>query len=185
MPRKLGMNRHQKAAHKRGEPQIGREQIQEMLALSTSEDAEDRLEAASNLCPCHVRTRIPEVWEALYRMMEDEDSRVRQAAWHTIEDGGKPGDEAGELRLERLCDTEQDPRVRKFAEATLRKIGCNRKERLKVLDRLAVVRPVRRRDKCDFCGGTDLLVEIDPQTMIPADPYPRAALICDACARIA
>ena len=55
-----------------------------MLVLSESADVENRLCAAEHLCPCHVRTRIPEVWNALFRMLKDSDARVRQQAWHTL-----------------------------------------------------------------------------------------------------
>src|SRR5258706_16113998 len=115
MRKTFGMNKHQKAAHKQGERQAGREQIQELLVMAESEEREDRLIAAENLCPCHVRARIPAVWEALYRLMEDPGRQVRQAAWHTIEDGGKPADEAGSDLLEALCRKETDPKVKQFA----------------------------------------------------------------------
>ena len=97
MPKTKGLNPHQKAAQKVGERRAGREQIAELLEKSKSEDADDRCEAAENLCPCHVRRRIPEVWDALYRMLEDPDVRVRRAAWHTLEDGGTPDDPALDL----------------------------------------------------------------------------------------
>ncbi|MEZ4637693.1 MAG: hypothetical protein R2856_22515 [Caldilineaceae bacterium] len=69
-----GMNRHQKAAFRPGEHRyVGT--IERLLELAQSDDPEDRLEAASNLCPCHLRRRIDEAWQALYRMMEDPDVR--------------------------------------------------------------------------------------------------------------
>ena len=69
--------------------------------MSQSEDPMDRLQAAFFLCPWHVRKRIDEVWEALYRMLEDDDPKVRRAAWHTLEDGGKPDDPALDEIIER------------------------------------------------------------------------------------
>jgi hypothetical protein len=86
------------------------EQVAELLAMAQSNDEADRLSAAENLCPCHVRTRIPAAWDAIYLMMEDSSPRVRQAAWHTIEDGGKPGDEVSVDLLERLCRDEKESR---------------------------------------------------------------------------
>src|SRR5579862_5216449 len=116
MPRKLGWNKHQKAAHKTGEARVGKEQVAELLEMACSADAEERLEAARYLCPCHVRTRIPAVWETLYRLMQDPDPRVRRQAWHTIEDGGTPRDAASRASLEQRFRGETDPKVRKFAE---------------------------------------------------------------------
>ena len=181
MRKTFGMNKHQKAVYKPGERKVGKEQVAELLVMSESEDPEDRLVAAENLCPCHVRTRIPAVWDALFRMMEDADTRVRRAAWHTIEDGGKPKGEEDLARLERICRQETDPKVRKFAEFTLNKVfGANRNRDLAELW-LAGKPEIKRRGKCDFCGETGVFVQLDLQTMIPTDTYPRAALICDAC----
>ena len=67
-------------------------EIWHYIELSNSDDPSERLEAARNLCPCHVRRRVDEAWDALYRMMEDPDDDVRVAAYHTLEDGGKPDD---------------------------------------------------------------------------------------------
>ena len=111
-----GLNRHQKAARRPGEERVGREMVEELLQLSRSPDPADREHAASFLCPCHVRRRIEEVWNALFRMMEDEDVRVRRAAWHTLEDGGKPDDPRLDRLLDRLSRTETDRRVRSFID---------------------------------------------------------------------
>src|SRR5207248_2721971 len=84
MRKTSGMNRHQKAAHRAGEQRVGREEIEELLERSHSADPEERLTAARYLCPCHVRRRLQPVWDALYRLLEDADVRVRRAAWHTL-----------------------------------------------------------------------------------------------------
>jgi len=49
--------------------------------------------------------------------MQDPDPR----AWHTIEDGGTPRDEASRAILEQRFRAEPDPKVRKFAEEVYRK----------------------------------------------------------------
>jgi hypothetical protein len=179
---KMGMNKHQKAVYKVGERHTSSAEIAELLELACSADAEDRLIAAEHLCPCHVRTRIPAVWEALFRMMADADNRVRQRAWHTIEDGGKPTDAQDVAILERICAAETDPKVRRFAEQTLDKVLGPRKQRELALLKTAHLQPSRQRGKCDFCGQTDVFVEMDLQTMIPNGEFPRAALICARCA---
>ena len=63
--RRKGLNKHQRAAFREGEERIGREEIRALLQLSESKDPADRLQAASLLCPCHVRKRIEEVWAAI------------------------------------------------------------------------------------------------------------------------
>src|SRR5690348_43970 len=132
MRKTLGLNKHQKAVRKVGEKQVGREEIEELLEQSHSEDAEERLVAASYLCPCHVRRRIPAVWEALYRLLEDEDVRVRRAAWHTLEDGGRPDDPALDEILERVLRSDTDRQVLGFA----RKLAGPRHDRELVVARL-------------------------------------------------
>jgi hypothetical protein len=174
-----GMNKHQKAAHRPGEPRVSREDIAVLLELSRSEDPEERLVAATYLCPCHVRHRDEEVWEALYRMMEDPDVRVRRRAWHTLEDGGCPSDPAFEPILKRTLAQEQDRTVLGFARMFAR--PYEEKERIALR---TAARPERKqRGKCDFCGETDVFVRRDLDTMIPTDGMPRAAWICDACAK--
>src|SRR5262245_27922404 len=104
-----GMSTHQKAAHKVGEVRVSRAQIADLLELSRSHKTQERLLASTFLCPCHVKARIPVVWEALYRLMTDADPRVRLAAWHTLEDGGLPSDRTIFARLEELFTKETDP----------------------------------------------------------------------------
>ena len=182
MRKTLGMNRHQRAAHKVGELRVSREQIPELLTLSNSSDAEDRLIAAQYLCPCHVRGRIPEVWDALYRMMEDTDQRVRLRAWHTLQDGGLPPDPAGIDLLERLFKKETDPKVRNFAWGILSKELTAREKREQARQNLTSRSAHRQRGRCDFCGERDVFVERDLETMIPADGQQRAAWVCERCA---
>src|SRR5438552_9707782 len=115
MRKTLGMNQHQKAVYRVGERRVGRDEIQELLAQSRSADREERLAAAQFLCPCHVRRRIEAVWEALFRLLEDPDVRVRRAAWHTLEDGGRPDDSALDVILDRTLENETDAQVLRFA----------------------------------------------------------------------
>lgn len=182
MRKTFSMNKHQKAAHKIGERRTSPEEIAEHLVMACSMDAEDRLQAAEHLCPCHVRRRIPEVWTALYQLMEDPDRRVRQAAWHTIEDGGKPSDEDAISHLKALANRESDPKIATFARHTLDKVLGPQADRELALMRLAG-RQVGRRGKCDFCGASDVQVEWEIGAVIPAPGGDRAACICDSCAK--
>jgi hypothetical protein len=180
MRKTFGMNKHQKAAHKTREPQVGREEIAELLAMARSGDPEERAVAAQYLCPCHVRTRIEPVWEALYRMLEDSDVRVRRAAWHTLEDGGRPDDPTLDAILERTLHNETDARVRRFAE----KVAGPRQDQELTQMWLAGRPAIKKRGKCDFCGQADVIVDFALDTLIPTgDGLSRAALICEPCAQ--
>jgi hypothetical protein len=114
--------------------------------------------------------------------MEDEDWRVRRQAWHTIEDGGKPSDPDIVTHLKRLRDAETDPKVRKFADFTWKKVFGTQLEDEERARLWAVSRERKERGKCDFCGLSNVFVTRDMETMIPTDGLPRAAWICDQCA---
>ena len=144
------LNKHQKKARRPGERRVNAPEVRELIAFSKSADADDRLLAASYLCPCHVRRRVDEAWEVLFRMMEDPDVRVRRRAWHTIEDGGGGADPRVQAIADRVWSTETDPQVRGFIE----EFCGSRTRRQRLLDRAAAA-PVRRTvGKCDFCGAT-------------------------------
>lgn len=180
MARPAAQNRYRRAAHRRGERRIGRAQIPELLELSRSDKVDERLVAAKYLCPCHTRGRIPEVWDAIYRMMQDADVRVRFAAWHTLEDGGLPPEPEARARLEGLYNQERDHKVRRMAEIRLGPVLAERRRQELAAMRFASSPPSR--GKCDFCGERDRTVERDLETMIPTGALPRPALICQRCA---
>lgn len=178
MRKTFGMNKHQKAVYRPGERRVGREQIAELLVKSESDDADDRCEAAENLCPCHVRRHIEPVWAALYRMLEDPEARVRRAAWHTLEDGGTPDDPALDPIIERQLENETDRQVRHLMEQV---IGPRRERERHRLRALGQYRP-RTRGKCDFCGDSNAFVERDYETQIPDGDHYRPGWACEACA---
>lgn len=65
------------------------------------------------------------VWQALFRMLEDTDARVRQVAWHTLDGGECPNDPAMAEIFSRVLCTEMDAPIRRFVE----KLGAPRKAR--------------------------------------------------------
>lgn len=172
-------NRHQKAAFRPGEKRVTREQVRELLVLSQSADADERLTAATFLCPCHVRGRGTEIWSVIQRLMRDDDPRVRAAAWHTLSDGGLPKEEGVLEALSALFEAETDPKVRKGASYVLAPALAERERR----ERTAMLRPASaQRGKCDFCSDRDVLVGRDYDTMIPGGGTTRPALVCRRCA---
>ena len=178
MPRQfIGMNKHQKASRRLGEKRVGRQELQELLQLSRSSDPADRAHAAEFMCPCHVRKRVDEVWEALYRMLEDDDLAVRKAAWHTLEDGGKPDDPALEEIIQRALTNEPNAHIRNFA----RSLADNRQKKEQIRREFAVtVGEFDLKGKCDFCGASTK-VKRDYDTLIPERSTQRAALVCQNC----
>ena len=171
-------NRFQKAAHKAGERRIRGGQVDELLVLASSDDAEERLVAARFLCPCHVRGRTEEIWETVVALMRDADPRIRTAAWHTLEDGGVPDGDGVVERLESLLARETDDSVRRLAKEVFGPVLAERgRQQLRHMRRSGP--PVR--GKCDFCGERDVVVRTDLDTRIPAAGLSRPALICQRC----
>ena len=172
-----GINKYQKAARRPGERRVRGEEIDQFLELSRSDEPREREIAANNLCPCHVRRRIDAVWQALYRMLEDSDVRVRRAAWHTLEDGGCPDDPALDAIFERVSRNETDRQIRGF----IKLVGAPRREREAMAIKLAGRSPFIQRGKCDFCASLNVRVISEYDTSIPIDHGTRAALICESC----
>ena len=175
------MNRIQRRARKLGEQRISGTEIWRLVDLSKSRDAMERLEAAENLCPCHVRRRIDEVWEALYRLLEDPDVQVRKAAFHTLSDGGDQKDPALQPILERARGTETDRKLRRTIDRLLRERKDKAKERAEFTQQVRLtVGEYPEQGKCDFCGDFGP-VRKDFDTAIPGSDDPRPAMICAAC----
>ena len=172
-----GMNKYQKSARKMGELRVSGDQIWELVELSQSSDSRDRLVAAKNLCPCHVRRRIDEVWDALYRMLEDPNVEVRRAAYHTLEDGGRPDDPRLQEIFARARETETDKRVRTFLDRFLK--GQSGRERVEL--KAAQISKYADIGKCDFCGEANVSVRADYDTEIPGGESTRSALVCESC----
>ncbi len=152
-------------------------EIWHYIELSKSDDPSERLEAAKNLCPCHVRRRVDEAWDALYRMMEDPDDDVRVAAYHTLEDGGKPDDPELKEIFDRAWENETDERVLRFLKLFTR--GCEKRERIELDAKMIGDYPDR--GKCDFCGDDSVPVRRDFETEIPSGDDSRAAWVCASC----
>jgi len=63
------------------------EQATKFLDLTFDEDPKVRQVAIRNLCPCHLQGDVPEVWDRLLEMVDDEDDGVRHDVLHTLVDG--------------------------------------------------------------------------------------------------
>jgi hypothetical protein len=175
------MNRIQRRARKLGEQRISGEEIWRLVDLSKSRDPNDRLEAADNLCPCHVRRRVDAVWDALYRLLEDPDVQIRKAAFHTLTDGGDPDDPALDPILERARKTETDRKLRRTIERLLKDRKDQAKERAEFTEQVQLkVGEYPEQGKCDFCGDVGP-VKKDYDTAIPASTGSRPAMVCAAC----
>jgi len=180
-PQLATMNRLQRRARKPGEQRNSGAEIWRLVDLSKSKDPDDRLEAADNLCPCHVRRRIDEAWEALFRLLEDSDVKVRKAAFHTLPDGGDLSDPALDPILERASRNETDRKLKRTITRLLKERGLKTRERAELTQLVQVtVGAYPEQGKCDFCGEAGP-VKKDFDTAIPDQGNSRPAMICAAC----
>jgi len=176
-----GLNRHQRKARRKGEERISGDEIWRLVELSKSSDPVERLEAADNLCPCHVRRRIDEVWEALYRVLEDPDLKVRRAAFHTLGDGGDEHDPALDAVYARILQNETDPRIRRRVVGIVAQKQASARERSIVQEAAQYAAgDYPETGKCDFCGD-DGRVKQDYDTHIPDGGGARPAYVCERC----
>merc|ERR1712230_68642 len=53
------------------------EDIDEIIEITRHEDAEVRLKAAQQLCPCRVKNDHEEFWDRLFEMIDDPEAKVR------------------------------------------------------------------------------------------------------------
>ena len=150
--------------------------VEELVRLSTSEEVENRRLAAELLCPCHVRRRVEAAWDALFRLMEDTDPKVRFAAWHTLEDGGNPGDPRLPAIARRVLVYEANVFIRRMAGEVVR----GEETRTQIAQQASLSRATVR-GRCDFCGADGVPVDNDLGTMIPTYDLPRPARACARC----
>ena len=66
------------------------ETILEYLQRTHDPDPRKRKAALKDLCPCHVRADIPQLWDRIFEMLSDEEGCVRDQALHALGDGS-PG----------------------------------------------------------------------------------------------
>lgn len=58
-----------------------------ILGYTHSLDADVRLEAVKQLCPCKVQKDIEVFWERVFELIHDDDARIRKRILHIICDG--------------------------------------------------------------------------------------------------
>ena len=179
MARKRAKNKYQKRAQRGGEDRLRGDKIDFYLSMAYSADPEDRIAAMDNLCPCHVRRRIDAVWEALYRGLQDPHIKVRRAAWHTLDDGGRPNDPQLQPILEKIAKKETDPKLRQRALDLIQSAKqVEEKHRELVAQKADYFR-----GRCDWCGAAGVKVTYDYETELEgADGQKRFALMCPDCA---
>jgi hypothetical protein len=183
MPRKPIKNGLQRRQFGRGERRLRGHELTSYLARANSEDSKERLEAMKNLCPCHVRKRVDAAWNALYRGLQDIDLKVRQAAWHTLEEnhGGRPNGPKLYPLMVAISKTEENPKLRQKAKSIVRKAQSQKQNIEDKKHDLLGKRSNYFQGKCDWCGDSSAEVDYLYDSEIQIGATVRLAQACDTC----
>lgn len=84
-----------------------RYQIDDLLALTHSDDARERNDALRELCPCQVKLNDRRVWDRALEMVVDPDVKVRGTVLHLLCDGS-PRERNAEV-VAAVARMQQDP----------------------------------------------------------------------------
>ena len=93
--------------------------IQEHLRRTHDPDPNKRKKALRDLCPCHVRADIPELWERIFEMIKDEEGIVREQALHALGDGSPSRLEHKIIEAVETLHNDPHPGVKKKARRML------------------------------------------------------------------
>ena len=87
--------------------------VPELLAMSRDPDPSTRQVAVKNLCPCHLKRTVAEVWDRLLVLAHDPDPGVRRDAVHALGDGSPRDRQQDVLNALRSLRNDPDRRVRR------------------------------------------------------------------------
>jgi len=91
----------------------------EIVDLSSNDNADVRLQAVKRLCPCKVQKDIDSVWQRLFEMTEDDDARVRYQVLHNICDGSPDHLESQVVEAMEKFNRDEDREIRRRAHKVL------------------------------------------------------------------
>lgn len=92
--------------------------VEEFIRLTRDEDWKIRKAALREMCPCHVKKEIPEIWQRTLEMYTDENAMVREQVVHSLCDGSPQSMELEVVEvLEKLWNDEDDKVKKKVRKA--------------------------------------------------------------------
>ena len=88
---------------------------------------QERRKALKELCPCHVRADLDQIWERILECTNDPDPLVRDQALHALGDGSPKHLELRILEIIEKMYNDKEPRVKKKARKMLNSYRRNGK----------------------------------------------------------
>ena len=95
------------------------ESFHDYIKRTYDPDPKKRKQALKDLCPCHVRADIPELWERIFECLHDEDGIVRDQALHALGDGSPTHLEERIVEAVEKMYNDPNPDVKKKARRML------------------------------------------------------------------
>lgn len=88
--------------------------VSALVTLTKSKDPRVRLKALDLMCPCQVKLDIPEFWDAVFALADDDDAGIRSRVLHIICDGSPPRLESRVIdTLESVFNHDADKAIRR------------------------------------------------------------------------
>ena len=85
------------------------------MRRSRSECARERQSALKDMCPCHLRADIGELWERIFELTRDPIGPVRMQALHALGDGSPRRLEERVVEAAENMYNDPDAKVKKMA----------------------------------------------------------------------
>ena len=67
------------------------ENIEDLIEFTKHDNKKVKMAAVQEMCPCHVQKDVPEFWERVFELADDEDEDIRYQILHNMCDGSPPG----------------------------------------------------------------------------------------------
>ena len=95
------------------------EKIEELIEFTKHENKKVKMAAVQEMCPCHVKRDVPEFWERVFELADDEDKEIRYQILHNMCDGSPPGYEDKVVEALEIFNRDPDLKIRRKAHQVI------------------------------------------------------------------
>ena len=95
------------------------EEIDEIIALTGSQDEDVRLKACREMCPCHVKSDREEFWNAIISLANDDSETIRYQVLHNLCDGSPPHLEDKVIETLEIFNRDSSQKIRRKAHQVM------------------------------------------------------------------
>ena len=95
------------------------EDIETLIEYSKSDNVKIKMAAIKEMCPCHVQRDVPEFWERIFELANDEDKDIRFQILHNMCDGSPPNVEEKVVECLEIFNRDSDLKIRRKAHQVI------------------------------------------------------------------